>query len=107
LWLLIILGIALFSKPLFFGKTFFFGDLFYYFLPEKKLIGSLIRAGDFPLWNPYLYGGQPFLANLNNGVLYPSTLLYAVLSPLTAFNVDIVLHLILCAICSYLLARTL
>ena len=105
LWLLVILGIALFSEPLFFGKTFFFGDLFYYFLPEKKLIGSFIRAGDFPLWNPYLYGGQPFLANLNNGVLYPSTLLYAFLPPLTAFNIDIVLHLILCAVCSYLLAR--
>jgi Bacterial membrane protein YfhO len=107
LWLLVLFGIALFSSPLFFGKTFFIGDLFYYFLPEKKLIGSLIRAGDFPFWNPYLYGGQPFLANLNNSVLYPSTLLYVVLSPMNAFNVDIVLHLILCAVCSYLLARTL
>ena len=42
-----------------------------------------------------------------NLALYPTAALYFVLSPLTAFNLEIVLHFALCAFAAYWLARTL
>ena len=32
------------------------------------------RAGQIPLWNPYLFSGVPFLANIQAAVLYPAAL---------------------------------
>jgi hypothetical protein len=100
------LGIVFFFPPLFLNKTFFYGDLYLYFFSEKKLLAALLRAGEFPLWNPFLHGGQPLFANLNNGVLYPSNLLFWLFPLFTALNIDIVFHLIWCAVAAYLLART-
>src|SRR6185503_14520231 len=31
--------------------------------PWKRFIVNAIHQGDLPLWNPYLFGGAPFLAS--------------------------------------------
>jgi len=107
LWILVALGCLYFGRPLFGGETFFFRDLYLRFLPQKQLFVDLVKAGQLPLWDPYVQGGQPYLADINNLSLYPSNALYIFLPLLTAFNWDIVLHLILCAIGVYLFARVL
>lgn len=106
-WMLLLITAFLFQRPLFFGRTFFFRDLYLHFYPQKLRFVELIKNGGLPLWDRYLHGGQPFLANLNNVALYPLNVLYLVLSPIRAFNIDIVLHVFLAALFLYLLARAL
>ncbi|PWT91105.1 MAG: hypothetical protein C5B54_05935 [Acidobacteria bacterium] len=106
-WILFLLGLIYFYRPLFFGESFFFRDLYNYYLPHKELVADLILHHHLPLWDPYFQGGQPLLANVDNAVLYPSTVLYLILPSLTAFNWDIVLHVIFCSAAMYLLARIL
>ncbi len=105
LWVLVLLGILYFYRPLFLGETFFFRDLYAYFLPQKQLLLEFIKAGKLPLWNPYLNGGQAYLANIANSVLYPFNLLYFCLPLLRAFNLNIVLHLIFCSVFAYIFSR--
>ena len=105
LWLLVLLGMLYFYRPLFLRETFFFRDLCLRFLPQKQLLANFMQARELPLWDPYLHGGQPYLASIGNSALYPSNLLYAFLPLLTAFNFNIVLHIIGCAAFAYLFAR--
>lgn len=106
IWLLIFLGILYFFQPLFRGEAFFFRDLNNYFLPQKQLLTDFFQVGELPLWDPYLHGGQGYLTNIANAACYPLNLLYLFLPLLIAFNITIVGHVIGCAACAYLCART-
>lgn len=98
------LVILFFYRPLFF-ETFFFRDLYLSLYPQKLHFAEIVKSGQLPLWDPYLHGGQPFLADIHNTAIYPSGLLYLLLPPVQAFNTDIVLHLLFCAAGAYLFAR--
>src|SRR5688572_18365904 len=104
-WILIVSGLVLFHRPLFFGETFFFRDLHLHFFPQKLRFVELFRSGELPLWDPILHGGQPFLADLNNMALYPANWIYLLLPEVFAFNLDIIFHVLLCAAGAYWLAR--
>ncbi|MCP4373417.1 MAG: YfhO family protein [Deltaproteobacteria bacterium] len=104
-WILVFLGILYFHRPLFLGETFFFRDLYRLFLTRQQFFANSIHAGEFPLWNPYLHGGLPYMGNIINSALYPFTLLYLVFPLIKAFNLNIVLHVILCAVSAYLFSR--
>ena len=105
LWFLLFLGILYFHRPLFLKETFFFRDLLYEALPWQQLLADLLRNGELPLWDPYTLGGRPYLANISNGTLSPSSLLYVWLPFLTAFNLKIVAHFLGCSIVVYFFAR--
>ncbi len=107
LWILVLLSIVYCYRPLFLGETFFYRDLFEHYVPQKRLFADLIRTGQLPLWDVYLHGGQPYLADPTNVALSPTSLLYLFLPLLTAFNLEIAFHLIFCAIFAYALARAL
>ena len=53
------------------GKAYFANDLLAQFGPWRMFLRDQLLAGHFPLWNPYLLGGQPFFADLQNMMLYP------------------------------------
>ena len=103
-WLLCVLGVLTFPGTII-GETFFYRDLYLHYLPQKRLLSQMILQGELPLWNPYLHGGQPFLAEIDFSVLYPSNLLYLFLPAYAAFNIDIVGHVIFGALGAYCLAR--
>jgi len=103
-WFLCLLPLLLFPSILL-GETFFYRDLYQHFVPTKKLLIQILKSGQLPLWNPYLHGGQPFLAEINFSVLYPSNFLYLILPFYTAFNINIIGHVILGAAGAYCLAR--
>jgi hypothetical protein len=103
-WILCCLGVLMFPGTLI-GETFFYRDLYLHYLPQKKLLSQMILNGELPLWNPYLHGGQPFLAEIDFSVLYPSNLLYLILPVYIAFDADIIGHLIFGAAGAYCLAR--
>jgi len=67
-------------------------DVFTYFTPFKAYAAEVLRAGRLPLWNPYLFMGVPFLANIQTAVLYPLNLPLIWLSPPQMVAYSIVLH---------------
>jgi len=99
-----LLTLVFFHEPLT-TKTFFFRDVYQFFYPKRLLLADALRAGTFPLWDPFTNGGQPFLATPNNGAFHPSNLLYAVMPTIVAFNFILVFHIFLCAVAAYWLAR--
>ncbi len=44
-------------------------DALYQFIPWRTYAYDQLKKGNFPLWNPYEYGGIPFFANDQSGVL--------------------------------------
>ena len=80
-------------------------DLVNYFYPLKTYAARRLAAGDIPLWNPDLFFGSPFLANIQNGVLYPPNLLFSWLSFPDALLANTVGHFWWGALGMYLLVR--
>ncbi|MBO0714747.1 MAG: hypothetical protein J2P59_08320, partial [Acidimicrobiales bacterium] len=54
--------------------------------PLRVLVGSELRNGHLPLWDPYEWSGAPLLAGFNAGAFYPATLLFAFLPASLAWN---------------------
>ena len=46
--------------------------------PLRVLVGTDLRHGMLPLWDPFVWSGTPLMAGLNAGAFYPTTLLFAV-----------------------------
>lgn len=106
-WVLHLVGVLYFFRPLLGGETFFFRDLYQAYLPFEALWIDLLKAGEPPFWNPRLHGGMPLLADVNLTALYPAKLLGFLLAPAAALSVNIVLHVLASAAAAYLLARCL
>ncbi|MBX7235069.1 MAG: YfhO family protein [Caldilineales bacterium] len=57
------------------------GDLGSFLFPTYSFIQQSLRQGVWPLWNPHLFGGTPFVAEVQSGILYPPHLLRFWLGP--------------------------
>lgn len=68
-----ILLAVIFYAPILLGlRTFPDGDFTHHFLPFSLFQQSEWLAGRWlPVWNPYTYGGHPFLADVQAAVFYP------------------------------------
>ncbi len=80
-------------------------DAFTYFDPYWDYRMAALRAGELPLWNPYLFLGVPFLANPQAAVLYPLHWPLSWLSSQAALIWSALLHVWLAAGFTYTLAR--
>ncbi len=65
------------------------------FVSWRAFLADSLRHGYLPLWNPYTYGGQPFLGGFESAVLYPPNLLFLGLPLAPALNFSILLHLVI------------
>jgi len=71
-----------------------------------------VLDGHYPLWNPYVYSGHPFLADVQNSPLYPLSLLTVLLSApwgysVLALELEAVAHFFLAAALLYFFGRRL
>jgi len=74
--------------------------------PWRTFVTRALGEGVLPFWNPYSFGGQPFLANGSSAVLYPPHLASALLvSPDWAHDLFSLLHVALAGLSTYLLMR--
>jgi hypothetical protein len=80
-------------------------DSFLYFYPYKAYVAQALRAGRFPLWNPYLFMGAPLLANMQTAVLYPLHWLFLWLPAPKQVAASIVLHVVLAGLGTLAYAR--
>jgi hypothetical protein len=65
----------------------------------------LRTTGHFPLWNPYIFGGMPFVASMNGDMFYPTFLLRLVLPTDVAMTWSFILHVFLAGLFTYLFLR--
>lgn len=80
-------------------------DMQLFFVPQKFLLREALRAGDLPLWTPYVGTGAPFLANFQTGVFYPPNWAFAALPFYEGFNLLVVFHFVAGAVFAWLLMR--
>ena len=103
---LLALATAAFCWKLLFGGLTVIGyDTMTYMYPYRFFAAEALREGRLPLWNPHIYYGVPFLANLQSAVFYPLHILFVFLPSTTAMNLSVALHLFLAAWFAYMAAR--
>ena len=65
-------------------------------------------VGGFPLWNPYIFGGMPFLQNTTNGdTFYPTAFLRLMMPVGTAMALGFLIHLVLAGAFTFKFLRAL
>ncbi len=104
--LVVVLAILCFADVVFLRRGFYLEDLTLYHHPMKKMVRDAMRSGELPEWNPRLGAGQPMAANPAYEVFYPGQWPVLLFDYDRAFQLHIVLHLVLAALGMYLLARS-
>ncbi len=90
----------LFAPELLSGEVLFFRDITYTYLPNYVFLEAALRQGIWPLWNPFVDGGAPFLASYP-----PDILLTGILGARGAIALGPPLHLWLAMFGARALAR--
>lgn len=68
----------------------------------RDFAAQSLRAGEgFPLWNPFQFGGMPYVAAMHGDIFYPTFLLRLVLPTDVAMTWGFVLHMILAGIFTF------
>lgn len=88
--LLAALPVLIFGVPALFGHAVVPGDDMTQNLPLRELVGSDIRAGRLPLFDPYTWSGAALLAGWNAAAAYPLTWLFAVLPGTAAWTAGLI-----------------
>jgi hypothetical protein len=105
----VLLSILFYREFVFGPGTMLFGtDMLDQAYQLRKFGVEEVKSGrGFPLWNPFVYGGLPYLAVLPGPVFYPTSLLYLVMPLHRAIGWTFVLHTALGGIFAYAAGRSL
>ncbi|MEO0077971.1 MAG: hypothetical protein ABIK86_03115 [candidate division WOR-3 bacterium] len=61
----------MFFWEIIFGRAFLWEDILYQYYPFTFHLLRSLRSFTIPAWNPYMFGGMPFLADIQTQVFYP------------------------------------
>lgn len=107
--MLLLLVIGMLHRALFSGGSVLVSlqqaDLHYEYIPWRLFSIGEFKKGHFPLWNPHVFCGQPFFAEMQSALCYPVNWIYILLSPANAINIEATINIYLAALLSYLWAR--
>lgn len=74
----------------------------------REFAASTLRTtGHFPLWNPYLFGGMPYIAAMHGDIFYPTFLLRMIMPTDVAMTWGFVIHVFLSGLFTYGFLRAL
>jgi hypothetical protein len=74
----------------------------------REFAASTLRStGHFPLWNPYLFGGLPYIAAMHGDIFYPTFLLRMILPTDVAMTWGFIIHIFLSGLFTYGFLRAL
>ena len=85
------------------------GDLASFLYPTYRFAAAELAQGRLPLWNPTLYGGAPFIGDIQAGFFYPPNLLLFLLAPTFPYSmmqVLVIVHLFWAGLGMYILVRS-
>src|SRR5688500_15977362 len=72
----------------------------------REFAAATLRAGEgFPLWNPYLFGGMPYIAAMHGDIFYPTFLLRMLLPTDVAMTWGFIIHLFLAGFFTFCFLR--
>ena len=74
-------------------------------MPMRVTAARIILAGEFPLWDPYIFGGMPLFAAAQGGVLFPSNWLFLIFPPGIAVNIAMLFAYAIAGVGAYMYAR--
>ena len=68
----------------------------------RDFAAQALRAGEgIPHWNPYMFGGLPYVAAMHGDIFYPTALLRMVMPTDLAMSWGFILHLFAAGLCTY------
>ena len=74
--------------------------------PVREFAAAWERAGKgVPLWNPYIFGGMPYVASMNGDMFYPTALLRVLLPTDVGMTWGMVIHVFLAGFFMYCFLR--
>lgn len=79
LFFLSCLCIYAFAPQYFSDRIIAWLDAAHYFYPFRDLTAEAVRNGIMPMWNPYIYCGNPLIANMQSAVFYPLSVFFYLL----------------------------
>lgn len=72
----------------------------------REFAAAALQAGEgFPQWNPYLFGGMPYMDAMHGDIFYPTFLLRMFMPTDVAMTWGMILHLWLAGVAGYALFR--
>jgi hypothetical protein len=81
-------------------------DLLAFWLPDWSFLGTSLRSGHVPVWNPYAMGGVPFAADPQSGWMYlPAMLAFTALPAARAVGVMVGLQPVIAGLGLYAFLR--
>src|SRR4051794_37092055 len=81
-------------------------DISTFYMPWYAHLGEAIRHFDIPGWNPYQFSGTPFAGDPQSGWWYfPAMAIFAIFSPVAAYQIYIIFHLAFAGVTCYFLGR--
>jgi len=109
----ILVAVTVFYRAILFrANAFIPWDLPGYHLPQAVFASACLRRGILPLWDPGMYCGRPFYAEIQTQIFYPFRLVTMLLAgPLShvrmlrAMEIEQVFHVFLSGVFTLLLAR--
>lgn len=97
-----VVTLFLFRKFVFSGDMLFGSDTLSLGYMARAFYAEALKGGTFPLWNPIILGGTPFLDSLAGGdSLYPTSLLLLLMAPFRALGWKLVIHVFLAGLFTY------
>jgi hypothetical protein len=90
-----VVALLAFAKPLIRGEVPTFRDHSDYFQPLRWFTANELRHGRLPLWNVYSASGERWLANPQTCVFYPPAWVFLVFPFATAYTLFLALHVML------------
>jgi hypothetical protein len=76
------------------------------FFPNRYILRQELLNGRIPLWNPYIYGGTPFMAAFDTAVFYPLSWIAVLLPAVDGWNFLVLVQPLLSLIFMYLFLRS-
>lgn len=99
-----------FFRELLSGSAYLFDDFIEQYYPGKFMASVMLSKGLFPFWNPFVFSGVPFFADLQIAVLYPFNFVLQFfvkndkLSALAIQNTNVI-HYLLTSVFTFYLAK--
>jgi hypothetical protein len=96
---------VVFKDVLFGNRVLFERDIHFVWYGQVETLVRCLAAGSWPVWNPYVSFGEPYLAIPSTQVFYPWTWLNLILPPEVVYFVYAAAHVLLAGVGLYFLAR--
>ncbi len=109
--LLLLVFFIVFYSPFLFKSYYLWEDVIEQHYPNAVYTMSSLKSGELPQWSPYVFGGMPYMADMQTGLFYPPNWLLFIFQSFsepggTVFIYFILLHILVFGFGIFRLSRS-